>query len=225
MPVGDGRDGVDIGNIGIGVAQSLQIDGLGVGPDGVLHLCQIVGIHKGGGHAELGQGMGEQVVAAAVDGLLGHDVVPRLGQSLDGVGDGSRAGGQGQGRHSALQGCQTLFQHILGGVGEPAVDIARVRQPEPGRGMGGVAEHVGSGLVNGNGAGIGGGIGLLLTHVELKGLKLIRTITHDESLLSYFLWSIHVWIPGIRPNRKLLRSRRPKQALIPSASLPLTLTN
>ena len=104
MLVGNLSDCVDVGDIAVGVTQSLQIDGLGVGLNGVFHLRQVVGVDKGRGHAELGQGVGQQVVAAAVDGLLGHDVVSRLGQGLDGVGDGCRAGGQRQGGHAALQG-------------------------------------------------------------------------------------------------------------------------
>ena len=47
--VRDGRNGVDIGDITVGVAQSFQIDRLGVGLDSVLHLGQIVCVHKGGG--------------------------------------------------------------------------------------------------------------------------------------------------------------------------------
>ena len=62
--VGNFSDGVDVGNVGVGVAQRLQIDGLGVGLDGVLHFGQIVSVDKGGGHAELGQGVLQQVVAA-----------------------------------------------------------------------------------------------------------------------------------------------------------------
>ena len=46
--VGNGRDGVDVGNVGVGVAQGLQIDGLGVGLNGVFHLLKVVGVHKGG---------------------------------------------------------------------------------------------------------------------------------------------------------------------------------
>ena len=65
--VGNGGNGINVGDIAVGVAQGLQIDGLGVGLDGVLHLGQIVSVDKGGGHAELGQGVLQQVVAAAVD--------------------------------------------------------------------------------------------------------------------------------------------------------------
>ena len=100
--VGNFSDGVDVGDIRVGVAQGLQVDGLGVGLNGVFHLRQVVSVDKGGGHTVLRQGVGQQVVAAAVDGLLGHDVVSGLGQGLDGVGDGRRAGGQGQGGHAAL---------------------------------------------------------------------------------------------------------------------------
>ena len=139
-----------------------------------------MGVDKGSSHAELGQGVGQQVEAAAVDGLLGHDVVARLGQGLDGVGNGRRAGGQGQSCHAALQRRDALFQHILGGVGQAAVDVAGIRQTEPGGGVGGVAEHIGSGLVDGHGPGIGGGVGLFLTDMELQSFKFI--VTHGKYL-------------------------------------------
>ena len=104
--------------------------------------------------------MGQQIVAAAVDGLLGYDVVSRLGQGLNGVGDGRSTRCQGQSR-------DPLFQHVLGGFCEPTVDVAGIRQAEPGGGVGGVVEHVRSGLVDRHCPGIGGGVGLLLTHVKL----------------------------------------------------------
>ena len=61
----------------------------------------------------------------------------------------------------------------LGGVGQTAVDVAGVCQTEAVRSVLAVAEHIGSGLVNGHCAGIGRGIGLLLANVQLKGLKFI----------------------------------------------------
>ena len=94
MPVGDGGDGVNVRDVAVGIAQRLQVNCLGVWPDCSLHLGQVVGVHKGGGDPELGQGVGQKVIAAAVNGLLGYDMLPRLGQSLDGVSDGRRAGGQ-----------------------------------------------------------------------------------------------------------------------------------
>jgi len=130
-------------------------------------------IHEGGGDAELGQGVLQQVVAAAVDGLLCHDVVTGLCQRLDGVGDGGSAGSSGQSSHAALQSSDTLLEHILRGVGQTAVDVACIGQTETVSGVLAVAEHIGSGLVDGHGAGIGCGIGLLLANVKLQGLKFI----------------------------------------------------
>ena len=225
--VGDGGDGVNVGDVAVGVAQGLQIDGLGVGPDGVFHLRQVVGIHKGGAHAKLGQSVGQKVVGAAVDGLLGDDVVPLLGQSLDGIGDSGGAGGHGQGGHAALQGRNALFKDILGGVGQAAVNIARVPQSEAVGGVLGVMEHIGGGGVDGHRAGVGGGIGLLLTHMELKGLKFI--ITHGNKPLS--LYRIVVVFrfqcpSGAVQNPDLLieknRSRRSLRHIRPSLKFALT---
>ena len=95
-----------------------------------------MGVDEGGGGAVLGQGVGQQVIAAAVDGLLGHNVVARLSQGLNGVGDGGSAGGSRQSGYAALQSRDALFQHILGRVGQPSVDVAGVRQTKPGGGMG-----------------------------------------------------------------------------------------
>ena len=54
VPVGERCDGVDVGDIAVGVAQGLQIDGPGIGTDGGLQRRQIVGVHKGSRYAELG---------------------------------------------------------------------------------------------------------------------------------------------------------------------------
>ena len=165
--MGDFRNCINVGNVAVGIAQGFQIDGLGVGPDGSGDSLQVVGVHKGGLYSELGQGMGQQIVGAAIDGFLCHDMVPRLGQSLDGVRNGRRAGGHSQRRRTALQGRDARFQHLLGGVGQPAVDIAGILQAKPGGGVGGIPEHIAGGLVDGDRTGAGGRVGLLLARVEL----------------------------------------------------------
>ena len=105
--------------------------------------------------------------------FCGHDVVTGLCQRLDGVGDGGSAGSSGQSSHAALQSSDALLEHILRGVGQAAVDVACIGQTETVSGVLAVAEHIGSGLVDGHGAGIGCGIGLLLANVKLQGLKFI----------------------------------------------------
>lgn len=53
--------------------------------------------------------MSQQVVAAAVSGLLRHDVVVNLGQRLNDIGDGGGIRGGDQNRHAILQCCEVLF--------------------------------------------------------------------------------------------------------------------
>ena len=68
--MGDLRDRVDVRDITVGVAKRFQIDRACVVLDGAFDLCQIVGIHESGFDPVLRQCVGEQVEAAAVDGLL-----------------------------------------------------------------------------------------------------------------------------------------------------------
>ena len=131
----------------------------------------------------------QQVEGTAVDGLGGHNVLSRLGQRLNGVGDCRGAGGYRQGSAAAFQGRDALFKHALGGIGQPAVDVAGVPQAETVCRMLGVMENIGSGGVNRNRAGIGGGISLLLADVQLFGFKgpvgRILDIRHCSYLLTY----------------------------------------
>ena len=81
--VGHLGHGVDVGDVTVGVAQGLNVDGLGV--SGWMALSTSARswmFTKIGGNAEAGQGVGQQVVAAAVDGLLGDKVAAVLSQGL-----------------------------------------------------------------------------------------------------------------------------------------------
>ena len=123
--------------------------------------------------------MGQKIIAAAVDRLLGNDVVAFLRQRLDDIGYRSGAGGKSQRAHAALQRGKALFQYILGGVCESAVDVSGVCEVKAGRRVGGIVEHVGGRLVDGDGACVGGGIGLFLTDMKLQRFKFI--VGHDDS--------------------------------------------
>ena len=46
MLLGDLGDGVDVGDVGVGVAERLEIDDRGVVLDGALDLVQVVGIDE-----------------------------------------------------------------------------------------------------------------------------------------------------------------------------------
>ena len=90
--VGDLRERVDVGNIAVGVAEGFYINRLGVRLDRRLDFIKVVNIYEGGVDAVERKRMRQQVRRAAVDGLLGNDVLPCLGKRLNGVGDRRRAG-------------------------------------------------------------------------------------------------------------------------------------
>ena len=113
----------------------------------------------------------EQVVRAAVDGLLRNHVVAGLREGLQRVGNGGGARSHGQASHAAFKCGDAVLEHALGGVRQAAVDVAGIGQAEAVGGVLGVAEHVTRGLVNGHRAGVAGGIGGFLADVQLQGVE------------------------------------------------------
>ena len=175
MRVRDLGERVDVGNVGAGVSERLQEERLGVGADGGLHLRMVVGVDEARLDAELRERVGEQVERAAVDGLLRDHVVAGLGERLQRVGDRGGAACRGQRRDASLERGDAPLEHVLRGVGEAAVDVAGIGEAEAVGRVLGVVEDVGSRLVDGHRAGVGGGVGALLADVELQGLELVVT--------------------------------------------------
>ena len=131
--------------------------------------------------------MAKKVEASAVNSLLRDDVAAACGQGLDRIGNGRRAGSYCQGSAAALESREALLQHLLGGIGQTAVDIAGISETEAVSRVFAVVEHIGSGLVDRNGAGIGSRIGLFLSNVQLQGLKLVITHFISPFLVLYIL--------------------------------------
>ena len=111
------------------------------------------------------------------------DVVAGLGDVAHRVFHGGRAGRDGQARGAAFEGRDAVFEHALGGVGQTAVDVARVRQSEAGLGVVEVVEDVGGGLVDRHRAGVGGRVGLLLADVQLQGFKTVLLVVLGHGIL------------------------------------------
>ena len=131
--------------------------------------------------------MGQEIIASAVDRFLGYDMAAVCGKRFNGVGDRGGTGRERQRGASAFQGGQALFEHILGGVCQPAVNVARIRKAEPVGSMFAVPEDIGSGLVNRYGPGIGSRIRLFLSNVELQCFEFV--VAHFNILLSlYFIF-------------------------------------
>ena len=182
MLVGDGGDGFEVRQVGVRIAEGLEVDELGVLLDGVLELLRVLGGDEGGGDAVARQGVAQQVEGAAVHVLGCDDVVAGLGDVAHRVFHGGRAGRDGQARGAAFEGRDAVFEHALGGVGQTAVDVARVRQSEAGLGVVEVVEDVGGGLVDRHRAGVGGRVGLLLSDMQLQRLKTVVLVCHGGLL-------------------------------------------
>ncbi len=228
MSVGDLRNGVNIRNIAVGIAKRFQIDGAGIFLDGAFHLPEIMRIHKIGLHTVLWHRMSQEVIAAAIDGFLGHNMSAIGCQRLDGIGDSCCTGSHRQCRCATLQRSHALFQHFLRGIGQPPVYIACIGKAETVGSMLAVAENIGSRLVNGNRTGIRRRIRLLLPYMQLHGFKFV--LAHDNSSFTSkkgskscpagsCFWSFHFSVSTtIRRNAKHL-GMNPCYNIIPIMSI------
>ena len=163
--------GADVGDIACRVADGLAEDRLGALIDQGRHARDVVGGGEADLDAELRQGVGEEVIGAAIEGRSGDDVVAALANGEEGVGHRRHARGQGQAADAALQGRQPLFQHVAGGIHDAGVDVARHFEVEQVRPVLGVIEGVGGGLVNRGGDGVGSRV-RLKAGVDGQGLDL-----------------------------------------------------
>ena len=110
----DFGNGVDVGNVGVRVAERFEVNDGGVVFDGAFDLGEVVRVDEGGFDAELRKRVLEQVVRAAVDGLLRNHVVAGLREGLQRVGNGGGAGGYGQASHAAFKCGDAVLEHALG---------------------------------------------------------------------------------------------------------------
>ena len=176
MLVGDFGDCLEVRQISVRVAEGLEVDELGILLDGVLELLRVLGGDEGGGDAVTRQGVAQQVEGTAVDVLGGDDVVTGLGDVAHGVFDGGGTGSDGQTSGTTFKGGDAVLEDTLGGVGQTAVDVARVSETEASLGVVEVVEDVAGGSVDRDRAGVGGRVGLLLTHMQLQGLKTVLLV-------------------------------------------------
>ena len=176
--------GLEVGDVGVGVAEGLCIDGLGVGTEGCFERVEVVHLHYGVRDALRREGVGDEVERTTVEVVGGYHVVARREDVLQGIGRRRCAARHGQSGHAALEGCHTGFKNALRGIGKTAVDVACIAQAETVGGMPGIAEDVGCGLVYRYCARIGGRVGLFLSYMNLKGLKMEFFVCHSRKSFS-----------------------------------------
>ena len=182
----DGRHRLNVDQVRIGVAETLDEKGFCLGTDCLFEVGQVRRIHERSRNAIGYQRMLEQVVGTSVNILRRDDMVPRACDIKDGVRDGGCSGGDGQGPDASFQRSDPLLEDILGGIGQTAVDVARISKAETRCRVFGIVEYIGTRLINGNCARIGCRIGLFLSNVKLKGLEVKFSCAHCMFVFNCF---------------------------------------
>ncbi len=112
------------------------------------------------------------VVGSAVDVLRRYNMIARVSHRLKRVGDGCGAGADRQRAGAVFKRRDPRLEDALGGIRQPAVDVACVLQSEAGLAVIAVPEYVGCRLVNRNGSCVRRRIRLLLSDMSLLRLKM-----------------------------------------------------
>ena len=185
-------DRLDVDEVGVRVADGLEKDALRIRANRICKaLCPRLRIDEGHVDAPLLHRVSEQVVRAAVDGLLRDDVIARMSEPLERRRDRRRPRGERECRRAALKCCDALFKHILRRVHEPPVDIARIFECKAVGGVLCIVEHVRGRLIDRHRTRIRDGICLLLPDTHLQGFKVLVFLAHGYSpslfTITYFI--------------------------------------
>ena len=181
-------NGIQVGHIAVGVAEGLGVDDLGVGTYCGLQCLQVVYVHDAVFHALGGQRVGDEIEGAAVEVVGCHDVITILKHVLQCIGDGCSTACHGQTCHSALQRSHSSLKHILGAVGQSAVDVAGITQSEAVGSMLGVVENIAGSLIDRHCASVACGVGGLLTNMKCQSLKVQFLICCHSRILFICLY-------------------------------------
>ena len=138
----------EVGDVALRIAERLDEHRLGPRVDQRLEGLGPAVVGKARLDAVLRQGVGEQIVGAAVQRAGGDDVVAGLGDRQDRVGDRRLPGGERERRDAALERRQALLQHVLRRIHDARVDVARHLQVEQVGAVLRIVERVGDGLID-----------------------------------------------------------------------------
>ena len=72
--------------------------------------------------------MSDQIEGTAIEIVGSHDMIAYLQDVLQGIGNSRCSRSDSQSGHTTLQGCHTILEHTLCGVGQSTVDITRIAQ-------------------------------------------------------------------------------------------------
>jgi hypothetical protein len=153
-------DGLEVGDVVLGVSDGLDVDSLGLVVNGSTDVLGFVAVHELGLDSKAGEHDLELVVGSSVQEGGRHDVVTGVRESGNGHELSALARGGGHSGNSPLQRSDTLLENIdrrlqlmsewFPGSGEgytdvhdTAVDVTKLLESEKTRAMGGVVENEG----------------------------------------------------------------------------------
>ena len=124
MRMSDLGQGRDIRHVAKRIANGFAVNRLGLFIDELAKAGWIARIGKPDLNALLGKGVRKQVVRPAIQGAGRDNIVARLCDGLDCVGNRRHAGCNRQGSNATLKRGNPFFQHIGGRIHDPRVDVA-----------------------------------------------------------------------------------------------------
>ena len=179
--VRDIGDSLDVDEVGVRVADRLDVDGTRILLDGLLEdLDALRRIDERRLDAVVRERVLKEVVGAAVDRRSCDDVLAVMDECLERLRDSSCTRCDSNGSDAAFECGDTLGEDILRRVRQAAVDVAGILQCKAVSSVLRVVEHEGRRLVDRYSARVRGGISLLLTNMQLQCLKMVLSLfTHE----------------------------------------------
>lgn len=140
--VGNVGNLLEVGDVVAGVANALNVDGLGLVVNDSGEVLGLVSRDEFGSDAEALKEDLELVVGTAVEVGGGNDVVTGVSKSGNGHKLSGHAGGGGNGSNTTLEGGDSLLEYIDGGVHDSGVDVAKLLEAEEAGTVSRVIENV-----------------------------------------------------------------------------------
>jgi len=146
------RNTFQVGYIQLRIADGFSVNSFSLRRNGSLQRLQIIGFNKVHLDAQAGKSVMKQRIGSTVEVVSGNNFIAGSGNIKQRERNGRLAAGHSQCTNATIEQCNSLFQHIRGGIHQPRIDIAEFSQPEKRSRVIGILKLVRCGLINGNGA-------------------------------------------------------------------------
>ena len=158
--LGHGRDGGNVGDDAAGIGDQLHENRFRLRAEDRAKAFRVCGVGEAHSPAELLEGLGELVDRAAIELARGDELVTQLKQGVENERLRCVTRRHGECRCAAFERRHTLLKNSLGRVRDAGIDVAESLEIEQRRGVLGVLEDIGRGLIDRCGARARGGVRL-----------------------------------------------------------------